>query len=99
MQVVGNGRVVLHDFGVGGGELVHRTRWGWFLWFVRRRGDDRRDLRRDFERRHPGALVLWFVAVHEVSNTADVDGVRVRPMEAVLLVCLDGVRCSEGHHN
>ena len=78
MQVVGNGRVVLHDFGVGGGELVHRTRWGWFLWFVRRRGDDRRDLHRDFERRRPGALVpaLEFVAANGVAGAAVVDGVR-----------------------
>ena len=80
MQVVGNGRVVLRDFGIGVGELVRRTRWGRFLWFVRWRGDDWRDLRRDFGRRRPGALVLWFVAVHEVSNTAVVDGVHVRPM-------------------
>ena len=27
-----------------------------------------------------GALVLWFVAVHEVTNAAVVDGVRTRPM-------------------
>jgi hypothetical protein len=40
-------------------------------------------LRTDFERRcagHAGALVLWFVAVHEVTNAAVVDSVRARPM-------------------
>ena len=58
-----------------GGAVFVRTRkgWGWFFWLVWRRGDDRRDLGTDFERRregHAGALVLWFVAVYDVAGAA-----------------------------
>jgi hypothetical protein len=37
-----------------------RTRkgWWWFFWLVWRRGDDRRDLCTDFERRRAGMLVF-----------------------------------------
>ena len=100
MQVVGNGRVVLRDFGIGGGELVRRTRWGRFLWFVRRRGDDRRDLLRDFERRCAGALVLILRLGLVVScggadgpgaGVDDADGVDVAAVVVVAVVGEDGV--------
>ncbi len=52
----------LHDFGSWRrSAFVRRTRWGRFFWFVRRRGDGRRDLRTDFERWRAGALVLELV--------------------------------------
>jgi len=48
-------------------------RWGRFFWFVRWRGDGRRDLRTDFEMRHAGALMLVFVVA---CGGADVSGWR-----------------------
>src|SRR5260221_4470671 len=56
-EIVDDGQVV--SWGRSG--FVCRTRWGRFFWFVRRRGDGRRDLRTDFERWRAGALVLELV--------------------------------------
>jgi len=57
---------VLHDLQVGGGgRSVHWKGWGWFFWLVQLQRSNQWDLRNGIERWNAGALVLWFVVLHD----------------------------------